>query len=191
MTSITTGKQVLSAEQRGLLMTGLAERFAHNPQRHAGLDWAVVKARLEANPAKLWCLQAMEASGGEPDVVGTDPSSGEVLFFDCTKESPLARRNLCYDRAALESRKAHKPQGSAVEMAESMGIRLLTEAEYLHLQTLGEFDLKSSSWLATPESVRNLGGALFGDRRFGRVFVYHNGAESYYGVRGWRGVLRV
>jgi hypothetical protein len=159
--------------------------------RHPGLEWADVQARLEANPEKLWSLNEMERTGGEPDVVGQDEETGEVVFYDCAAESPKARRSLCYDREALESRKAHKPKDSALDMAAAMGVELLSEAEYFQLQKLGEFDLKTSSWLKTPADVRELGGAIFGDRRFDRVFIYHNGADSYYSARGFRGALRV
>lgn len=159
-------------------------------RRHAGVKWADVQARLEANPSKLRALQEMERTGGEPDVVGRG-RDGEFRFMDCSAESPEGRRSLCYDRTALDSRKEHKPKGSAIEMAAAMGIELLTEDEYRELQTLGEFDLKTSSWIRTPQDVRRLGGALFCDRRYGRVFVFHNGAESYYAARGFRGSLRI
>ena len=181
----------LEPESAAALLRILQARFEQNPRRHPGLVWSEVRARLEHNPGKLWSLQAMEASGGEPDAIGTDADSGEIIFADCCAETPVGRRNLCYDRAALDARKSAKPAGSALEMAAWMGITLLNEEEYRALQTLGEFDLKTSSWILTPEGVRKLGGALFGDRRYGRVFFYHNGAESYYGVRGFRGVLRV
>ncbi len=167
----------------------LEERFGKNMRRHQGVAWETVRARLDAG--KLAVLAGMERSGGEPDVVGVDPATGEVVFCDCAPESPAGRRSLCYDKAALDARKANKPAGSALEMAAAMGVRLLTEEEYGHLQTLGEFDLKTSSWIQTPDEVRRLGGALFCDRRYGRVFVYHNGAESYYAARGFRGLLRV
>ncbi len=160
-------------------------------QRHKGLVWANVLARLEAKPEKLWSLQVMEETGGEPDVVGQDKKTGEYLFYDCAAESPKGRRSVCYDREALDARKEHKPGDSAVEMAASMGVELLTEAEYRALQQLGAFDLKTSSWVKTPDAIRALGGALFCDRRFDTVFVYHNGAESYYAARGFRGALRV
>lgn len=169
----------------------LAQRFSKNMARHAGLEWSVVQARLEANPGKVRVLEEMERTGGEPDVVGVDPSTGEIVFCDCAPESPAGRRSLCFDKAALDARKANKPSGSAVEAAAAMGVTLLTEAEYLHLQTLGEFDRKTSSWVQTPDAVRKLGGALFCDRRYGRVFVYHNGADSYYSARGFRGLLKV
>ncbi len=169
----------------------LRARFDANPQRHRGVTWAQVESRLAANPGALTVLQAMEDSGGEPDVIGVDAASGAILVCDCAAETPAGRRSLCFDRAAWESRKANKPSGSAMEMAATMGVSMLTEDEYRHLQTLGEFDRKTSSWIQTPPDVRALGGALFGDRRFGRVFVYHNGAESYYAARGFRGLLRV
>ena len=159
--------------------------------RHQGLEWAAVQARLEANPQKLWSLHEMESTGGEPDVVGQDESTGEFLFYDCSAESPNGRRSVCYDREALASRKVNKPDNSAMDMAVAMGIELLSEDEYRALQKLGEFDLKTSSWVKTPPDIRKLGGALFCDRRFDHVFVYHNGAESYYSARGFRGSLRV
>ena len=169
----------------------LKQRFERNRQRHEGLAWSVVQVRLDAQPGKLGVLAAMEDSGGEPDVVGIDTASGEVVFCDCSLESPAGRRSLCFDRAALDARKEAKPEGSAVERAAEMDVELLTEEEYRALQQLGEFDLKTSSWIQTPADVRKLGGALFGDRRYGRVFVYHNGAQSYYAARGFRGLLRV
>lgn len=178
-------------EERSQLIATLEKRFEKNAGRHASVDWAVVRARLEANPEKLVALQAMESSGGEPDVVAYDRKAGTVTFCDCSPESPKGRRSLCYDRKALDSRKENKPGGNAVEMAASMGIEILTEEEYRTLQRLGEFDLKTSSWVKTPTNVRELGGALFCDRRFGQVFVYHNGAESYYAARGFRGRLEV
>ena len=159
--------------------------------RHQGLEWAAVETRLEAQPEKLWSLHEMERTGGEPDVVGYDQTTGEFLFYDCSAESPIGRRNVCYDREALASRKANKPDNSAMDMADVMGIELLSEDEYRALQKLGEFDLKTSIWVKTPADIRKLGGALFCDRRFGQVFVYHNSAESYYGARGFRGLLRV
>lgn len=179
-------------EQVKQLLNTLQSRFENNRQRHADLKWSDVEAKLMvASPAKLQSLFEMEETGGEPDAVWQDQKSGAFIFADCAAESPKGRRSLCYDQDALESRKAHKPDGSAEGMAAEMGIRLLTEAEYFRLQDLGEFDLKTSSWLDTPSAVRKLGGALFGDRRFGRVFIYHNGAESYYGVRGFRGILEI
>jgi hypothetical protein len=171
------------------LIAILEQRFGANMQRHAGLAWQAVGARLDA--AKLRILQEMENTGGEPDVVGVDPGTGEFVFCDCSTESPAGRRSLCYDQAALEARKANKPAGSALELAQSMGVTLLTEDEYGHLQTLGEFDRKTSSWVLTPAAVRRQGGALFCDRRYGRVFTYHNGADSYYAARGFRATLRV
>jgi len=177
-------------EQENLLQT-LKTRFGQNPHRHPDIPWAEVQARLESNPNVLKSLQAMEATGGEPDVIGHDQETGLVTFCDCAKESPAGRRSLCYDRAALDARKENKPTGSAVEMAEAMGIALLTEDQYRTLQTLGEFDAKTSSWLATPPELRALGGAIFGDFRYDRVFVYHNGVQSYYAARGFRGLLRV
>lgn len=173
------------------LLQVLEARFASHAARHPGIAWADVAARLTAQPAALKVLAAMEASGGEPDVIGRDDASGAYLFCDCSAETPDGRRSLCFDAAALKARKENKPQGSAVEMAASMGIELLTEQQYRALQQLGEFDLKTSSWIATPDDVRALGGALFCDRRYGRVFVYHNGAQSYYAARGFRGLLRV
>lgn len=166
-------------------------RFEQNAKRHKGIVWADVKARLDANPAKQRSLHEMEKTGGEPDVVGRDKKTSEIIFFDCSPETPIGRRSLCYDPTALAARKEHKPKGSAVGMADEMGVELLTEEQYRDLQKLGEFDLKSSSWIATPPEMRKLGGALFCDRRFGRVFVYHNGVESYYGARGFRASLRV
>jgi hypothetical protein len=169
----------------------LKTRFEKHKNRHAGLDWAKVQTRLEANPDKLRALAEMEATGGEPDVVGLDEQSGEFIFFDCAAESPKGRRSLCYDREALDSRKEHKPANSVLDMAATMGIELLTEDEYRYLQQFGAFDSKTSSWLATPAEIRALDGAIFGDYRYGRVFIYHNGAQSYYGVRGFRASLRV
>lgn len=183
--------KALSVDQRDELLSQLKSRFEANMIRHKGLVWAKVQAKLEANPAKLWSLNEMERTGGEPDVVGYDKKAGEFIFFDFSAESPKGRTSVCYDREGLESRKEHKPANNAIDMAVAMGIELLTEEQYRELQTLGEFDLKTSSWLQTPEDVRKLGGAIFGDRRFGRVFVYHNGAQSYYGVRAFRGSLRV
>jgi hypothetical protein len=184
-------KAKLSAKDQAALLETLQDRFEANMPRHKGLKWAAVAARLEGKPDKLWSLQQMESTGGEPDVVGHDKKSGEYLFVDCSAETPKDRRSLCYDQKALDSRKEHKPKGSAVGLAAEMGIELLTEDEYRDLQKLGEFDAKTSSWVATPAEMRKLGGALFGDFRFGRVFFYHNGAESYYAARGFRGSLRV
>lgn len=181
----------LSPEQREGLLKTLKARFEKNMSRHMGLEWADVQAKLEANPEKLWPLHEMEATGGEPDVVGYDSKTGEYIFYDCSTESPKGRRSVCYDREALESRKEHKPKNSAVDMAAAMGIELLTEEQYRELQQLGDFDMKTSSWVLTPERIRKLGGALFCDRRYDTVFVYHNGAESYYAARGFRGSLRV
>ncbi|NUN12448.1 MAG: DUF4256 domain-containing protein [Myxococcales bacterium] len=173
------------------LIAVLADRFQKNHRRHSGIDWDSVLARLHKFPEKLAALAAMEETGGEPDVVGLDAASGEFVFCDCSPESPLGRRSLCYDRAALDSRKENKPKGNAIEMASTMGIELLTEEQYRQLQLLGEFDRKTSSWIKTPDPIRKLGGALFCDRRYHHVFVYHNGAESYYAARGFRGRLRV
>jgi len=184
-------KKVLSPEQRDGLLKALKGRFEKNMSRHAGFEWAKVKARLEAEAEELWSLQEMENTGGEPDVVGQDKKTGEYIFFDCSVQSPESRASLCYDREALDSRKKFKPKNSAMELAAAMGIELLTEEQYRELQQLGEFDTKSSSWLKTPADIRKLGGAIFGDRRFGRVFVYHNGAESYYSGRGFRGWLKI
>jgi hypothetical protein len=184
-------KKDLSAEEREKLLETLKARFAQNMPRHAGLDWAKVKARLEANPDKLWSLREMESTGGEPDVIAHDKKTGEYLLVDCAAQSPKGRVSLCYDREALDSRKEFKPKNSAMDLAAAIGIEPLTEEQYHELQRLGEFDTKSSSWLKTPAEIRKLGGAIFGDRRFGRVFVYHNGAESYYAGRGFRGALKV
>ncbi|GAB4411492.1 MAG: DUF4256 domain-containing protein [Anaerolineae bacterium] len=181
----------LSAEQREELLGVLKTRFEKHMNRHLGLEWASVQARLEANPEKLWSLYEMERTGGEPDVIGYDGETGAYIFCDCSPESPGGRRNLCYDREALEARKEHKPENSAVDMAATMGVELLTEEQYRALQQLGDFDTKTSSWLKTPPEIRKLGGALFADRRYGRVFVYHNSAPSYYRSRGFRGLLRV
>ncbi len=184
-------KKNLSPEQIKELLQTLKERFENQMERHQGLEWTKVQAKLEAEPEKLWSLNEMENSGGEPDVVGYEKQSDEYIFFDCSPESPDGRRNLCYDRQALDSRKQHKPENSAMDVAVEMGISLLTEAQYRELQKLGEFDLKTSSWVFTPENVRKLGGALFCDRRYDTVFTYHNGADSYYSARGFRGLLRV
>ena len=173
------------------LLQALRRRFEQNLHRHPGISWAAVQSRLEANPGALRSLGEMEATGGEPDVIGQDRETGHLTFCDCAAESPAGRRSVCYDREARDSRKEHKPVSSAVEMATAMGIHLLTEEQYRELQTLGEFDTKTSSWVTTPPDVRSLGGALFGDRRYGRVFVYHNGAQSYYAARGFRGQLRL
>jgi hypothetical protein len=184
-------KVELSPKQREELLATLKARFEKNLNRHPGLVWAKIQSKLEATPEKLWSLNEMERTGGEPDVVGQDKKTGEYLFFDCSPESPKARTSLCYDREALDSRKEHKPKNSAKDMAAAMGVEVLTEDQYQDLQKAGEFDTKSSSWLTTPADIRKLGGAIFGDRRFGRVFIYHNGAESYYAGRGFRGWLKV
>jgi hypothetical protein len=189
--SVSTNKKDLSPEQRKELLRVLNARFEKNMNRHKGLDWANLQAKLEANTEKLWSLNEMERTGGEPDVVGHDKKAGEYIFYDCSAESPKDRRSLCYDHEALESRKENKPKDSAVAMAAAMGIELLTEEQYRELQTLGDFDTKTSSWVKTPTDVRKLGGALFCDRRFNTVFVYHNGAESYYAGRAFRASLRV
>jgi hypothetical protein len=181
----------VSPEQREELLRVLKVRFEKNMKRHEGLEWAKVQARLEHSAEKLWSLNEMERTGGEPDVVGHDGKTGEYVFYDCSPESPKGRRSVCYDREALESRKEHRPENSAVDMAAGMGIELLTEEQYRGLQQLGDFDMKTSSWLKTPPEIRKLGGAIFADFRYGNVFVYHNGAESYYGVRGFRGSLKV
>ncbi len=181
----------LTTEEREALLNTLKVRFEANMKRHAGLEWATVQAKLEAHPDKLWSLHEMEKSGGEPDVVGHDAERDEFVFYDCSAESPKERRSLCYDGAALEARKANKPKDSAVDVATAMGIEILTEAQYRELQTLGNFDTKTSSWVKTPADIRERGGAIFGDYRYGRVFVYHNGADSYYAARGFRGVLKV
>jgi hypothetical protein len=188
---INSNKKDLSPEQRGQLLRALKARFEKNMNRHEGLEWAKVQAKLEADAEKLWSLNEMERTGGEPDVVGHDKKTGEYIFYDCSEESPKARRSLCYDRAALDSRKENKPKDNAVGMAAAMGVELLTEEQYRELQKLGNFDTKTSSWVKTPSAIRRLGGALFCDRRFDTVFVYHNGAESYYAARGFRGWLRV
>ena len=184
-------KKQLSAPQREELLNTLKARFAKNMNRHKGLEWAKVQAKLEDNPAKLWSLSEMENTGGEPDVVGQDKKTGDYIFYDCAAETPKGRRSFCYDREALESRKENKPANNAVDMAAAMGIELLTEGEYRELQKLGAFDLKTSSWVKTPADIRKLGGALFCDRRYNHVFVYHNGAESYFAARGFRGSLKV
>jgi len=181
----------LSASQRDQLLKTLKERFEENPGRHEGLSWSKVLARLETNAAALWTLSEMERTGGQPDVIAHDARSGEVTFVDCSPETPKGRISLCYDQEGLESRKEARPVGSAVEVAAAMGLELLDEDQYRALQQVGEFDLKTSSWLKTPAAIRALGGALFGDRRFGRVFTYHNGAQSYYAARAFRGALRV
>jgi hypothetical protein len=184
-------KKELSAEQRGQLLAALKARFEKDIGRHKGVEWANVQAKLEANSEKLWSLNEMERTGGEPDLVGQDKKTGEYIFYDCSAESPKERRSFCYDREALESRKENKPKKNAMDMAADMGVELLTEEQYRELQRLGEFDTKTSSWVKTPPEIRKLGGALFCDRRFDTVFVYHNGAESYYAARGFRGWMRV
>ena len=181
----------MKAKQREELLRALKARFEKNMNRHKGLEWAKVQAKLEANTEKLWSLNEMERTGGEPDVVGYDEKTGEYMFYDCSAESPKGRRNVCYDREGQESRKSNKPENNAIGMAAAMGIELLTEEQYRELQKLGNFDTKTSSWLKTPSEIRKLGGAIFADRRYDHVFVYHNGASSYYGVRGFRGSLRV
>jgi Protein of unknown function (DUF4256) len=191
MNNMKNAKKELTSKQREELLTTLKVRFEKNLNRHKGLDWAKVQARLEASAEKLWSLQEMERTGGEPDVVGQDKKTGEYVFYDCSTESPKGRTSFCYDREALESRKEHKPKNNAIDMAAAMGVKLLTEEQYFELQKLGEFDTKTSSWIATPADIRKLGGALYGDRRYGRVFVGHNGAQSYYAARGFRGSLRV
>jgi len=191
MKNIDSNKKELLPTQREELLGALKARFEKNTSRHEGLEWSEVQATLEANPEKLWSLNEMERTGGVPDVVGYDKKTGEYIFYDCSAESPIGRRNVCYDREALESRKKHKPENNAIDMASAMGIELLTEEQYRELQRLGNFDTKTSSWVKTPAEIRKLGGALFCDRRYDHVFVYHNGAESYYGARGFRGSLRV
>lgn len=181
----------LSAEQCSTLIVMLKERFEKNTNRHKNLEWSKVQAKLEANPEKLWSLYEMERTGGEPDVVGFDKNTDEYLFYDCSAESPKDRRSICYDRKALESRKENKPKNNAVSMAAEMGIELLNEEQYRELQQLGNFDTKTSSWIQTPSEIRKLGGAIFADFRYETVFVYHNGAESYYAARGFRGLLRI
>jgi hypothetical protein len=181
----------LSPEQRKELLRTLKARFEKNVNRHKGLEWAEVQAKLEANNEKLWSLKEMERTGGEPDVIGHDANTGEYIFYDCSAESPKGRRSVCYDRQAQEERKEHKPKDNAMSMADVMGIEILAEGQYRELQKLGEFDTKTSSWLKTPSDIRKLGGALFADRRYDNVFVYHNGASSYYGARAFRGSLRI
>ena len=188
--SKSTRKQLL-AKQREELLATLKTRFEKNMNRHKGLEWATVQAKLEANSEKLWSLNEMETTGGEPDVVGFDKKTGEYIFYDCAAESPKGRRSLCYDREALDARKEHKPKDNAIDVAAAMGVELLTEEQYRDLQKLGEFDTKTSSWVKTPAEIRKLGGALFCDRRYDTVFLYHNGADSYYAARGFRGLLRV
>jgi hypothetical protein len=189
--NINSKREDLSPEQREELLRALKARFEKNMNRHKGLEWAKIRAKLEANTEKLWSLNEMERTGGEPDVVGHDKKTGEYIFYDCSAESPKGRRSLCYDREALESRREHKPEDNAIDMAAAMSIELLTEEQYRELQKLGTFDTKTSSWVKTPSDIRKLGGALFCDRRYDTVFVYHNGAESYYAARAFRGSLRV
>jgi len=191
MNKVNNNKKKLSAEQREELLKTLKARFEKNMNRHKGLEWAKVKAKLEGNIEKLYSLNEMEITGGEPDVVGHGKKSCEYVFYDCSSESPKERRSLCYDHQALEKRKEHKPEDSAINMAADMGIEILTEEQYRELQQLGEFDTKTSSWVKTPPDIRKLGGAIFCDRRYNTVFMYHNGAESYYAARGFRGSLRV
>src|ERR1041384_5747984 len=191
MNKANSNKKKLSSEQREELLRALKARFEKNMNRHKGLDWAKVQARLQADAEKLWSLNEMERTGGEPDVVGQDKKTGEYVFYDCSPESPKGRTSVCYDREGLESRKEHRPENTVIDMAAAMGIELLTEEEYLALQKLGQFDTKTSSWVKTPADMRKLGGALYCDRRYGRVFVGHNGAQSYYSARGFRGWLRV
>lgn len=188
---MTNSKKKLSREQQEQLIKTLKDRFEENMNRHKGIAWDTVLAQLEAKSEKLWSLNEMERTGGEPDVVGHDKKRGEYIFYDCSEESPKDRRSLCYDREALDSRKEHKPKNSAVDMAAAMGIEMLTEEEYRRLQGLGAFDTKTSSWVQTPDAIRELGGAIFCDRRYNHVFTYHNGAESYYAARGFRGSLRI
>jgi hypothetical protein len=191
MKNTNSNKKVVSPEQREELLGALKARFEENMNRHKGLEWAKVQAKLEADAKKLWSLNEMERTGGEPDVVGHDKKSGDYIFYDCSAESPKGRRSVCYDRQALESRKEHKPENNAIDMAAAMGIELLTEEQYRELQKLGNFDTKTSSWITTPSEIRKLGGALFCDYRYETVFVYHNGAESYYAARAFRGSLKV
>jgi hypothetical protein len=193
MNRIKSNKKDLSSEQKEELLSLLKARFEKNMNRHKGLEWAKVQGKLNqpAGGEKMWSLNEMERTGGEPDVVGHDKKTGEYIFYDCSTESPKGRRNVCYDRESLESRKEYKPENNAIDMADAMGIELLTEEQYRELQKLGKFDTKTSSWVKTPSDIRKLGGALFCDRRFDHVFLYHNGAESYYGARGFRGSLRV
>jgi hypothetical protein len=191
MNNINSNKKKLTPEQREELLRALKARFEQNMNRHKGLEWAKIQAKLEANTEKLWSLNEMERTGGAPDVVGHNKKTGEYIFYDCSAESPNGRRSLCYDREALEARKEHKPKNNAIDMAAAIGIELLSEEQYRELQKLGMFDSKTSSWVKTPSDIRKLGGALYCDYRYGHVFVYHNGAESYYAARGFRGSLRV
>ncbi len=191
MNDVDRNKKKLSPKQHEELLGVLKARFEKNMGRHKGIKWAKVQAKLEANTEKLWSLNEMERTGGEPDVVGYDKKTGEYIFYDCSAESPKGRRSVCYDREAMESRKEHRPENNAIDVALAMGVELLTEEQYRALQKLGDFDTKTSSWVKTPSDIRELGGALYCDRRYGHVFVYHNGAESYYAARGFRGSLRV
>ncbi|MBN1352617.1 DUF4256 domain-containing protein [candidate division KSB1 bacterium] len=191
MNEMNRGEKALSPTQSAEVLRTLKARFEKNMSRHPELEWAKVQTRLEANPEKLWSINEMERTGGEPDVVGHDQKTGEFIFYDCAAESPASRRNVCYDREALASRKEHKPENNALDMAAAMGIEILSEEQYRALQKLGKFDMKTSSWVKTPAEIRQLGGALFCDRRYDHVFVYHNGASSYYAVRGFRGSLRI
>jgi uncharacterized protein DUF4256 len=191
MSNVKSNKKKLSSEEREELLKTLKARFEKNMNRHKGIEWAKIQTKLEANTEKLWSLSEMERTGGEPDVVGYDKKTGEYIFYDCSAETPKGRRNVCYDREGLESRKTFKPENNAIDMAAAMGIELLTEEQYREMQKLGNFDTKTSSWLKTPPDIRKLGGAIFADRRYDNVFVYHNGAPSYYAVRGFRGMLKV
>jgi hypothetical protein len=191
MNKMNSNKKELTPAPREKLLSVLKDRFEKNRSRHKGLEWSEIQAKLEVNAGKLWSLHEMERTGGEPDVVGYDKKTDEYIFYDCSAESPKGRRSVCYDREGQEARKEHKPENNAMDMAAAMGIELLTEEQYRELQTLGNFDAKTSSWIKTPSDIRNLGGALFADYRYGTVFVYHNGAQSYYAVRGFRGSLRV
>jgi hypothetical protein len=191
MTTVKGNKKKLSPEQHDELLKTLKARFEKNMSRHKGLEWAKVQAKLQANPERLWSLSEMERTCGEPDVVAHDKKTGEYIFYDCSAESPKGRRSLCYDREALESRKENKPEDNAIDMSAAMGVEILTEEQYRELQKLGNFDIKTSSWVKTPSAIRKLGGALFCDRRYDTVFLYHNGAESYYAARGFRGSLRI
>ena len=191
MNNTISQKKKLSKDQRDELLKVIKARFEKNMNRHKGIEWAKVQARLESNPLKLWSLEEMEASGGEPDVVGQDKKTGEYIFYDCSAESPNGRRSICYDHEALEKRKEHKPENSAINMADEMGIEIMTEEQYRELQQLGNFDTKTSSWVKTPADIRQLGGAIFCDRRYNHVFTAHNGADSYYAARGFRGSLKI
>jgi hypothetical protein len=187
----TNNKKKLPQDESAALLVILRERFENNMNRHKGLDWNDIEAKLKSNAQKLWSLNAMEKTGGEPDVVGHDKKTGEYVFYDCSAESPKGRRSICYDHEALESRKEHKPENSAIQMASDMGIEVLSEPQYRELQKFGKFDMKTSSWIETPADIRKLGGAIFADFRYDHVFIYHNGAESYYAARGFRGSLRI